>query len=131
MGAKAESNAIQITDDYCAFSDQTGIFLTSIELAFLGFQRDCFSGFFRSPELPAILAFCKENPSYHIISVTEPGRYENRYVSGKQLYFLGDGDTNPNLVLNLFLKKSPELFAEEGLAEALAMIDKIDVSGQT
>jgi hypothetical protein len=63
------------------------------------------------------------------MTTTAPGLLVNQFIPGRDnLYHLACGDRNPNLVLDDLLHKSAELFMEEGLAEALAMIPDIDGS---
>ena len=128
MQAPAQNYQRELTDDYHAFYERTGLIYDYQELEKLGFHMFSFSGHFMASSIPVLLDFLEKKPCYHLISVTRPGLYENRYVPDKEgLYYLADGDQNPHLVLYLFLRKNPELFAEEGFAEALAII--ADVNG--
>ena len=126
MGASSKQYVKEVTDDYEVFYKRTGLIYDYQKLELLGFKMFSFAGHFQLSSVPSLMEFCKINPKYHIITTTNPGRYENRYVPDKRSYYLGDGDKNKNLVLNLCLHKSPDLFAEEGLAQALAMFPDID-----
>ena len=126
MGARCIENLIEVTDDYNAYYLRTGAILYYKKLEWLGFKLDNFSGLFHDQYVAELLTFCKEHPSYHIVTMTMSGYYENRYVPDKRVYHLAEGDKNPNLVLNVFLNTRPELFMEEGLAKALAIVSKVD-----
>ena len=121
-GARHTAKQIEITDDSQLFYARTGLIFSYLQLEKIGFQMESFSGFFTASRLDELFDFCKREPSYHIISIARPGRYENRYISSKKLYYLGDGDKNPELVLDLFLRKSSHEVIEEGLAKAFAVI---------
>ena len=122
MGARFKENLIEVTDDCHAFFIQTGTLCYYEEVEALGFKTFDVIGHFMGSDAGKLVEFCKDHPNYHIVTVTRSGYYENRYVPDQSLYYLANGDPNPHLVLNLFLHKNPELFAEEGLAKALAMI---------
>ena len=123
MVAVAHERRIEMYDELLAFYGRTGLIYSFSELMRLGFAKDDVTGAFRSDRIAELLEYCAKRPAFHVITMTQSGRYENRYVPGKKVYYLADGDKNPYLVLNLFLQKSPDLFAEEGLAKALAMPD--------
>ena len=128
MGATCREFGQEITDDFSTFFDRVGMLRYYKELESLGFFLDNFTGIFHEKQVNQILGFCEKNGAYHIVTQTRPGRYENRYVPGCRTYFLADGDKNPNLVLNPFIKKSAELFSEEVFDKALTMILEIDRS---
>ena len=130
MAATSREHLIELTDDYRVFYERTGLLNYYQDLESLGFHMFSFSGHFMASQVPLLLDFCDKNRCYHVITITESGRYENRYVPDKRVYYLGDGDKDPNLVLYLFLHKNPELFAEEGFAQALAMFSKVDGGDQ-
>jgi len=130
MGATYKEFGSELTDDYSAFFDRVGMLRYYKDLEPLGFYLDNFTGIFYEKQAKQLLNFCERNNAYHIVTQTHPGRYENRCVPGCRTYFLADGDKNPNLVLNPFLKKSVELFSEEVSDKALAMILEINRSGK-
>ena len=110
----------QMTDDADVFYQRVGILAYPV-LEWLDLPYDSFSGTFWPKKLALITKFCEQNPTYHIISITAPGRYENKYVPDCQQYLLGKGDRNPHLVLDLFLQESIDLFLEEGRDKTLAI----------
>ena len=126
MKATSQACKIELIDDFDVFYERTGLLYCYKDLESLGFKMFSFAGHFMATSAPALLDFCEKNPCYHIITVTGTGYYENRYIPGKHLYYLGDGDKNPRVVLNHFLNKNLELFAEERFAEALTMLDDVD-----
>ena len=122
MGASGREFVPEITDDFKAFSDRVGILRYHCELNPLGFYPDNFTGIFRDSYVDQLLTFCDINFAYHIVTQTHPGRYENKYVPGCRTYFLEEGDKNPNLVMNSFLRENRDLFSEEAFNKALAII---------
>ena len=122
MSALLTENKWKITDDANLFYQRTGLISHFEELLSLGFARSDYSGAFWGPQVEALINYCKNDPCYHIITITVPGRYENRYIPGKNLYYLADGDQNPTLILDLLLHKSLSHFAKEGLTKAFAII---------
>ena len=83
MGARFKKNLIEVTDDFQSFLERTGT-LTY-------YKYVC--GFFMVTQIPELLQFCEENPNYHILTMTHPGYYENRYVAEKEVYHLGGPGT--------------------------------------
>ena len=125
MGARFKENLTEVTDDYSAFYTRTGM-LGYLSLELLGFRISNYGGIVPSEQVEEAREFCVQNPDYHILTMTGDGYYENRYVPSHRVYFLGNGDANPFLALNLFLRKNRELFQEEGLAKAFAIIAQVD-----
>ena len=125
-GATYQESASELTDDYKAFMERIGILRDHGELNPIGFYPDNFTGIFWEKHLDRLINFCEKNIAYHIVTQTHPGRYENRFVPGCRTYFLADGDKNPNLVLNSFLRTNAELFSVDAFNKALAMIHEID-----
>ncbi|MBF0442653.1 MAG: hypothetical protein HQK54_12170 [Oligoflexales bacterium] len=127
MSASCHEYKIELTDNVHAFFRQTGIILNHEELEWLGFQlKNGFTTIFGDSEVPLIIQFCEENPEYHIITMTQPGHIENRYVPGKRVYYLAKGDKNPNLVLNPFIGPNAPLFIEKVTNQALTIISDIN-----
>ena len=126
MGATYREFEPELTDDFNSFFDRVGLLHCYKDIEPLGFYLDNFTGIFNEKRLKELSAFCENNFAYHIVTQTHPGRYENRYVPDCGCYFLADGDKNPNLVLNPFLKKNAELCSEEVFDKALAMILEIN-----
>ena len=122
--ATMKKNNLEITDDCDAFEERTGL-LSNPELEELGFHMDDLSGMFDDYSDGMLLAFCAKNPRYHVVSVS-CGRFENRHVPGRNVYMLAEGDKNPNLVLDMCLKKNSNLLMEEMLDKALAIHHSID-----
>ena len=126
-GAFNQKNLQEITDDWNEFRKRTGMMLNPSQFAALPFRPDNVCGAFGESQARQLLEFCGEHPEFHIISSTS-GVFENRYVPHQNLYMLAEGDSNPNLVLNMCLKKSWELLSEEMLEEALAMDTSVNRS---
>ena len=124
-GATKQENSFDITDDYYLFAKKTGMNLTREQLDELGLPPGDIGNMFFEKSTSMLLRFCSENPKYHIVSASR-GCFENRYVSGRNIYKLADGDKNPHLVLDMCLKKDPHLLLEEMLEEALSINGSID-----
>ena len=127
MGAATrQENYVEVTDDYSDFMKRIGLLFGPRQMSVIGIPPDEIWGTFWESSSSMLLAFCKENPTYHILTSTGPGRFENRYIPGQKFYLLGEGDKNPNLVLDICLIKNPNLLLEEMLEEALAKSYSVD-----
>ena len=124
-GATKQKNYLEITDDCDLFYERTGILRRPSQLQALGIPSDDIGTAFWEKSTGMLLEFCVENPRYHVVSASS-GRFENRYVPGRNIYMLAEGDRNPNFVLDMCLKKNPNLLMEEMLDQALAMHTSID-----
>ena len=120
-----KENSLLITDNLNEFYAITGLIYNFMDLIRLGFSRDhTFSGLFIAADVPMLLDYCERNPTFHLITVTGSGRYENRYIAGERFYYLANADKDPCLVLDLLLYKSEDEFMREGFARALAIVDE-------
>ena len=126
MSATAREDHIELLVDINEFFDRVGIVGNYLELEWLGFKIESFSGSFRSERLPDLQHFCHENLDYHIVTYTGKGRYENRYVPGKVIYRLANGDRNPCLVLNHLIDPNRALVAEKTVCAVLAMLNDVE-----
>ncbi|MBF0441546.1 MAG: hypothetical protein HQK54_06550 [Oligoflexales bacterium] len=124
-GTKRE-NDLDVTEDYNLFIERTGLLLSQRQVTALGIRTDNIGATFWESSTGMLLDFCKENPMYHVVTIIRPGRIENRYIPRKNIYMLASGDKNPKLVLDMCLKKDPNLFIEGMLEEALAMSCSVD-----
>ena len=122
MGATLHKHEDEITDDREAFCDRTGLLWNFLELLDMGFQREDCTGAFPPKDASLLLEYCRRHPGYHIISIIGQGHYANRYIPEQGWYYLGDGDANPGLMLNQFLRKSPDLVEKEMLAKVKAIL---------
>jgi hypothetical protein len=126
MGPKQGRSTVESTDDIAMFYGRTGIICNNEQLEWLDLHPHESFGLFDESQAAVLLDFCANNPQYHIISGTQPGRMENRFVPGQRIYYLADGDDYPHLVLNIFLKKNVFSLAEEMFDAALAIIPDVD-----
>jgi len=131
MPATAAEYKMELTDDLDAFFDRTGIMLSGEELNWLGLKSNDCEAIFRECEVHMIQEFCKKNVEYHIMTMTDPGHIEYRYVSGRRVYYLAKGDKNPNLALNPLVGPNAALFTERVIETALTIIADINRSGNT
>ena len=130
MSATCHEYKMELTDNVHSFFQRTGIIVNGDELEWLGLNSYSFTATFLESVVHMIVDFCKNNPEYHIITVTSPGHMENRYVPGKRVYYLAKGDKNPNLALNPFVGENAELFTEKVMDTALAIISDINRSNK-
>ena len=129
-GATKQEYQPEVTNDISAFYRRVGLLSSHLHLEPLGFYLDNICGTFSESYAISLLEYCKRNPKYHIVTSTQPGRLENRYVPDKNLYLLAEGDKNANLVLNIFWQKDPSLLLEEMVDEALAIGPSVDRSNK-
>ena len=122
MSATATEYKMEMTHDIHAFYRRTGTILNPLELMWLDLKFEDLTPIFGDSEVGVILTFCRENPEYHVISMTESGRLENRFVPDSGVYYLAKGDKNPNLAVNPFVGPNAALFAEQVMETALSII---------
>jgi hypothetical protein len=125
-GASKFEHQLEITNESSAFYRRIGLLKTYRQLKLLGLFIDEIIAAFDESQTGMLQDFCAENPDCHIVTFTEPGRLENRFVPNNNLYMLANGDQNPDLVLDIFWKKDRHLLLEEGLDQALAMGSPVD-----
>ena len=124
MKACAFTDKLEVMTSSAAFHRRTGLIGDYREIEWLGFELSNYVGIFMEEDLPELLEFCEANPEYHIVTCTDPGRNVNRYIPGKKIYHLADGDKNPNLVLNWLLDEKRPLIDEDLRREVLAMLSE-------
>ena len=126
MSATGREDHIELIVDMDEFCRRVGLVSSHVELEWLGFKMESFGGTLRARRLPELLAFCAENPEYHIMTYTDLGRIANKYVPDKDLYFLAKGDKNPCLVLNHLIDPARALAMERTICAALAVVDDVN-----
>ena len=130
MGATAKPSPDFFTDGV-AFTERTGKLNRWHELLCLGLEPDTMSGGFCSEKADILLHFVRRDPAYHIITFASD-RYMNRFVAGRNtVYFLADGDSDPNLVCNPFLAPDWHLVLEDTIGKTLTMLKDIKNRRQT
>lgn len=124
MGATAKPSSDFFTDGV-AFTERTGKLNRWHELLCLGLEPDTMSGGFSSDKADILLNFVRNDPTYHIITFASD-RYVNQFVAGRHtVYFLADGDSNPNLVCNPFLAADWHLVFEDTISKSLAILKDV------
>ena len=124
MGATAKPSPELYTDGV-AFAERTGELNDWHELLCLGLEPDTVAGGFCNEKADILLDYVERDPAYHIITFLED-RYVNRFVAGPMtLYFLADGDANPNLVCYPFLALDWHLVFEDTISKTFAMLKDI------
>ena len=131
MGATAKPSSKLYTDGV-AFSERTGELNRWPELLSFGLVPDTMSGGFSSDKADILLSFVQRDPGYHIITFVGSGKYVNRFVAGRQtIYYLADGDADPDLVYYPCLASNWHLFFEDTIRKTFAMLKDIKNRGQT
>ena len=125
MGARAREHKIELFLNARVFNKRVGLVKNYYEIEWLGLTGHDFCGSFGRSCLPQLIQFCKDNPEYHIVSCDGPGRYINRLVAHQSFYMIGDGDKDPNLVLNSLLDPQWQVLYEDGVSSGLAEFDNI------
>ncbi|MBM4252914.1 MAG: hypothetical protein FJ146_13160 [Deltaproteobacteria bacterium] len=70
------------------------------ELKFLDLEPQMMTGEFRSCHAQSLLDFCRSNPEYHIVSGFQLKVF-NKFVPNARIYYLADGDSDPDLYFEL------------------------------
>ena len=84
--------------DYHEFCDETGRIIDWFELERLGIESELIgSCAYGRHELPLLIAFCQENPSYHILSQLGHDLILNHVDHRAKLYLIGEGNSDPAL----------------------------------
>jgi len=130
VGATAKPSSKFYTDGV-AFAERTGKLNFWHELLCLGLEPDTMSGGFFSWHADVLLNFIRRDSAYHIVTFASD-RYVNRFVAGRNtVYYLADGDADPNLVCNQLLAPDWHLIFEDTICETLAMLKDIENRRQT
>ena len=131
MGATGKP-APELYTDGVAFAERTGELNDWHELLYLGLEPDTVAGGFYSENADILLKHVQRDPAYHIITFVGPDRYVNRFVAGpRNLYFLADGDDDPNLACYPFLALDWHLVFEDTIGKTFAMLKYIKNRRQT
>ena len=124
VGATAKPSPDFYTDGV-AFRERTGKLNRWHELLCLGLEPDTMSGGFSSEKADILLNFIRRDPAYHIITFASD-RYVNRFEPGRNtIYYLADGDADPNLVCDPCLALDWHLVFEDSICKTFAMLKEI------
>ena len=130
MGATAKPSPELFTDGV-AFAERTGKINYWQELLSLGLEPDNMSGGFFTEKSDILLNFVRRDPAYHIITFASD-RYVNRFDPGRNnIYYLADGDADPNLVCDPCLALDWHLVFEDSICKTFAMLKDIKNRNQT
>jgi len=130
VGATAKPSPDFFTDGI-AFTERTGKLNRWYELLCLGLEPDTMSGGFSSEKADILLNFVRRDPAYHIITFASD-RYVNRFEPGRNnIYYVADGDADPNLVCDPFLALDWHLVFEDSICKTFAMLKDIKNRNQT
>lgn len=92
---------MRVTCDCDEFEKQTGMIFEPEKVVNIGlYTKDLTATFYKS-EVRDLLDFCAENPKYHIVTILTPSIYVNRYDERARVFYLADGDQDPDYMLNL------------------------------
>jgi len=124
VGATAKPSPDLYTDGV-AFGERTGQLNDWRELLCLGLEPDTVAGGFRERKADLLLNYVRRDPCYHIITFVGD-RYINEFAERpRALYFLADGDADPNLVCYPFLALDWHLVFEDTICKSFAMLKDI------
>ena len=112
MSAYTEESTDIVIDDMHIFNSRVGIIHFAIEFKQFGIEHDSVVAMYREDRIDELIKLCEEHPEYHILTITSDWEKTNRYLPGFGFYRIGKGDNNPNLVLNVLLNTTEELFME-------------------
>ena len=121
-GATVKKNYLNLMDDFAMFVERTGLIIAPEDLSMLGLPLADIQAAFWGSSSDMLLEFCEQYPQYHIVTITGPGRLENKYIPCKNIYMLAAGDSHPGLVIDMCLKKDPNLLLEEMLMRLLPKV---------
>lgn len=91
---------MRVTRDYQEFMNKTGMVMGFIRVRRLGFNADTIAGSFRPDSMEEVLDFCAQSSQFHIVSYLGEGVFINRYDEKGGLFFLANGDRDPNFMLD-------------------------------
>jgi hypothetical protein len=117
MAGVANENRVELTVDSEIFASKVKTIIDNDELTWLGLEPFGQIGSFRSKDVPTLLAFCRENQEYHVVTYTCGQRAVNRYVPNERIYILATGDKNPYIVLNPWINPLRPLIEEDLFGE--------------
>lgn len=125
MGATAKPSPELYTDGV-AFAERTEELNDWHELLCLGLEPDTVAGGFYSEKADILLNYVQRDPAYHVVTFAGSDRYVNRFVAGpRNLYFLADGDADPNLVCYPFLALDWHLVFKDTICKTFTMLKDI------
>ncbi|MBM4252919.1 MAG: hypothetical protein FJ146_13185 [Deltaproteobacteria bacterium] len=87
------------SDELYYFLKRAGRVWIYDELKFLDLEPDTLTGEFWQGKEQVLTDFCTANPEYHVISCHVPHVY-NKFVPDACIYYLADGDADPNLMFD-------------------------------
>ena len=130
MGASGYGSRIELIVNISEFFKRVGLICDYQEFEWLGLQRGISLTSFPPHLVEQLLNLCAQDPTYHIVSGTAPGRLVNKYVPNALSYQPANGDKNPDLVLNAFVDPKRALVDEEMMCSALAILHHVDTGDQ-
>lgn len=130
MGALGHGSRIELIVNISEFFKRVGLICDYQEFDWLGLERGMSLTSFPPHLVGQLLDLCEQDPTYHLVSGTAPGRLVNKYVPNALSYQLAKGDKNPNLVLNAFIDPKRALVDEELICSALAIMNHVDTGDQ-
>ncbi len=91
---------MKLTYDLHEFSRKVKTISDYERLVELGFTTQTLSGIFFPSDIPALLAFCEENPEFHITSGLGEGIIVNRLDPRGKSFKLAEGNNDPDYALD-------------------------------
>lgn len=84
--------------NYHDFIAQSGMLTSDVPFQAIAIVPCNHFGVFWPSRAPELLAFCRANSDYHIMSQLGPAVTLNRFTAGATMYFLAAGDANPHII---------------------------------
>ena len=103
----------EVSDDLHAFFKRVGKVWIYDELKFLDLEPEMLTGEFGSDRVQSLIDFCESNSEYHIISSVD-GKVYNKFIPKARVYYLAGGDTDPNLMVDLWAGLNAQDFLQVG-----------------
>ena len=113
-----------------AFFKRVGKIWIYEELKFLDLEPQMMTGEFWSGSVQLLIGFCEANPGYHIISNSD-GKVFNKFIPKADVYYLADGDTDPDLMIDLWAALKVQDFLEIRHTMFTPIFGKIDGGDDT
>ncbi len=91
---------MKLTYDFKEFFQRVKTISDYYRLWDMGFRTQSIAGMFFPTDVPELLAFCEEDPRYHLTSALPGGIIVNRYDTRGGCHKLAEGDNDPDYTLN-------------------------------
>jgi hypothetical protein len=97
------------------------------ELVFLGIEPERLTGKFGPSGLHSLQDFCSKNPDFHIISCHDYKIF-NQCKPNANSYYLADGDTDPDLMIDLLSRLTVDEYLQVGQTKVAPIVREVKCS---